>query len=66
MDALEQRVAEIEARIAEGVHDRCPKCSQNKFHVIRKEDHMDGDVVGLFYRVWCCDNCGYEERKLAK
>lgn len=64
MEAIERRVAELEARLAPAKGDQCPKCRQMTFTLTSSEP-IKGALgrLGAMYDSYQCSACGYTDRR---
>lgn len=62
MEALTQRVAAIEARLAAATDDVCPRCRAVAFALIESRPEQGSfGALGVREYVWRCSSCRYED-----
>ena len=63
IEALEKRIAAIEAKLSGG-GEKCPSCGEYNFKVVNSIPHpILGDIGGV-ERTYECKACGFSEKKL--
>lgn len=67
VDALEKRVAELEARLKKAPGEACPSCGDLDFRITKSEG-VGGPfaVMGARNYHWKCQSCGYEDVKMGE
>lgn len=66
IDALTQRIEELERRLERCPGEGCPSCGELAFRAVGTEPMEHFGALGSFYRIMRCEKCGYRERKSAK
>lgn len=64
VEALERRVAALEARLAPAKGDQCPRCRAMAFQLIETVPaDPPWDKMGVRVDVLRCSSCNYEDRR---
>ncbi len=64
IDALEQRVAALEARLTPAAGDQCPRCREMAFRLIETVPaDPPWNTLGVRVDVLRCSACRYEDRR---
>jgi ribosomal protein L37AE/L43A len=61
VEALQLRVAALEARLAGKTGPLCPLCNTPGFKRISSKEHPDFGFAGLKVDSYVCENCGHKE-----
>lgn len=63
VDALEARIASLEAILAPATGEICPKCRKPSFHIISNRPMPHFEWAGKSLDKWRCDECSHEMEK---
>ena len=67
IDALEMRVAELEAKLQRAPGEACPSCGAFAFRVTSSHPHPTlGGVLGTMVHQIKCAECGFTDQKVIK
>jgi multidrug resistance efflux pump len=64
IDALEKRIAELEAKLARAPGEACPKCGELEFRTVKTAAHPQLGVAGAVNRFLKCGACAHTETRL--
>jgi hypothetical protein len=64
IDALEKRVAELEARLQRAPGEACPKCGALDYRVDKAAPHQRFGGMGARVHHMKCGACGFTDEKL--
>jgi hypothetical protein len=64
IEALGERIAELEKRLARCPGEGCPSCGELSYRIVSSEPHPTFGNVGLIVRTMKCENCGFSEDKM--
>jgi hypothetical protein len=66
IDALEKRVAELEAKLRRAPGEACPSCGALAFRIMSSQPHPTLGVVGARVHHMKCEECGFTDQKIPK
>lgn len=61
VEALQKRVAALEAKLGPKTGQPCPMCDERTMKVVSTEDHPEFAFAGLKLDHMRCESCGHEE-----
>ena len=64
LDALEERVAELEKRLGRCPGEGCPRCGELTFRTQSSQPDLGFGDMGAIQREMKCESCGFTETKL--
>jgi predicted RNA-binding Zn-ribbon protein involved in translation (DUF1610 family) len=63
LEALTNRVAELEKRLSRRPGDACPGCGELAYRTISSQPHPFMGGLGAVVRKMKCESCGFTEEK---
>ncbi|CAM5218229.1 hypothetical protein CDEF62S_00372 [Castellaniella defragrans] len=63
MDALQKRVAALEAKLGPKPGGQCPKCGEMSMRLISSAPHPEFGFAGAKRDTLRCESCGFEETR---
>ena len=64
IDALEKRIAELEARLKRAPGEACPKCGALEYRVEKSTPHPQFGEMGTRVHHMKCGACGFADEKM--